>query len=92
MSAYNLEQRFGVLDIDESNRIREFREKAKGDGIYNYLLHKFENMKLTDKTFDRKDFNLQEYTNQSFGKEHLLEKLLHHMSDQRSWNAIFFLC
>lgn len=46
------------------------REKAKGDGIYNYLLHKFENLKLIDKTFDRGNFNLQEYTNQSFGVYH----------------------
>lgn len=46
------------------------REKAKGDGIYNYLLHKFEDLKLTDKTFDKGDFNLQEYTNQSFGVYH----------------------
>ena len=46
------------------------REKAKGDGIYNYLLHKFENLKLTDKVFDRQDFNLQEYTNLSFGVYH----------------------
>ena len=43
------------------------REKAKGDGIYNYLLHKFSNIENTDKTFDRKDFSLQEYTNRSFG-------------------------
>ena len=43
------------------------REKAKGDGIYNYLLHKFENMKLTDEIFDKGDFNLQEYSNRSFG-------------------------
>lgn len=46
------------------------KEKAKGDGIYNYLLHKFENMKLTDTTFDKGDFNLQEYTNLSFGVYH----------------------
>ena len=46
------------------------KEKAKGDGIYNYLLHKFENLKLTDKTFDKGDFNLQEYTNLSFGVYH----------------------
>lgn len=46
------------------------REKAKGNGIYNYLLHKFDNLKLTDKTFERGDFNLQEYTNQSFGVYH----------------------
>lgn len=46
------------------------KEKAKGNGIYNYLLHKFENLKLTEKTFNRGDFNLQEYTNQSFGVYH----------------------
>ena len=46
------------------------REKAKGDGIYNYLLHKFENLKLTDKTFDKGNFDLQEYTNLSFGVYH----------------------
>ena len=46
------------------------KEKAKGDGIYNYLLHKFDDMKVTDKTFDKGDFNLQEYTKQSFGIYH----------------------
>ena len=43
------------------------REKAKGDEIYNYLLHKFEDLKLSDKTFDKGDFNLQQYTKRSFG-------------------------
>lgn len=46
------------------------REKAKGDGIYDYLLHKFQDLKLTDKIFDKGNFNLQEYTNQSFGVYH----------------------
>lgn len=46
------------------------REKAKGDDIYNYLLHKFSNLELSDETFDRKDFNLQEYSKQSFGVYH----------------------
>jgi len=46
------------------------REKAKGDGIYNYLLHKFKDLKLTDNIFDKGDFDLQEYTNQSFGVYH----------------------
>ena len=32
MSAYNAGQRFGVLDIDESGLVREFREKTQGDG------------------------------------------------------------
>ena len=32
ISAYNPGQRFGVLDIDESGSIREFREKTQGDG------------------------------------------------------------
>ena len=43
------------------------REKAKGDEVYTYLLHKFENLRLTDKVFDKGDFNLQEHTNKSFG-------------------------
>lgn len=46
------------------------REKAKGKDIYNYLLHKFEDLKLTNKTFEKGDFNLQEYTNKSFGVYH----------------------
>lgn len=46
------------------------REKAKGDDIYTFLLHKFENVKLTDKEFDKQGFNLQEYTNLSFGIYH----------------------
>ncbi|WP_455804930.1 glucose-1-phosphate cytidylyltransferase [Clostridium butyricum] len=32
MSAYNVGQRFGVLDIDSEGRIKAFREKAKDDG------------------------------------------------------------
>ena len=43
------------------------KEKAKGDGIYNYLLHKFEDMKHTDEIFDKGNFNLQEYSSRSFG-------------------------
>jgi len=46
------------------------REKAKGGGIYNYLLHKFKDLKLTDKIFDKGDFDLQKYNNQSFGVYH----------------------
>lgn len=46
------------------------REKAKGDGIYNYLLHKFEKLKLTDQSFDKGDFDLQAYTTLSFGVFH----------------------
>lgn len=32
MTAYNVGQRFGVLDIDNSGKINAFREKAKDDG------------------------------------------------------------
>ena len=46
------------------------KEKAKGEDIYTFLLHKFENLKLTEKTFDKGDFDLQEYTNLSFGVYH----------------------
>ena len=46
------------------------REKQKGDDIYTYLLHKFEDLYVIDKPFDRGDFDLQEYNNQSFGVYH----------------------
>lgn len=46
------------------------KEKAKGDGIYNYLLHKFQNLKLTNEAFDKGDFDLQKYSNESFGVYH----------------------
>lgn len=46
------------------------REKAKGNDIYTFLLHKFENVQLTNKPFDKQDFNLQDYTNLSFGIYH----------------------
>ena len=46
------------------------REKAKGEGIYNYLLHNFNDLKLTEKNFDKGDFNLQEYSKESFGVYH----------------------
>lgn len=32
MSAHNANQRFGVLDIDETGKINDFREKTRGDG------------------------------------------------------------
>lgn len=32
LSAYNADQRFGVLDLDEHGQVREFREKTSGDG------------------------------------------------------------
>ena len=42
-------------------------EKQKGKEIYTYTLHKFKNLKLTNKTFKKPEFNLQEYANRSFG-------------------------
>ena len=32
ISAYNTDQRFGVLDVEPDGRIKEFREKLQGDG------------------------------------------------------------
>lgn len=43
------------------------REKAKGDIEYLYILHKFEDLKLTNNPFDKGDFDLKEYTSRSFG-------------------------
>ncbi len=46
------------------------KEKSKGKEIYNYLLHKFEKLEITQQNFDRGDFNLEKYTNLSFGVYH----------------------
>ena len=42
-------------------------EKAKGDDIYTYTLHKFKNLKMIDDKFKKPNFNLQEFANRSFG-------------------------
>ena len=34
---------------------------------YNYLLHKINEIELSDKTFDKGDFNIKEYASRSFG-------------------------
>jgi predicted DNA-binding transcriptional regulator YafY len=46
------------------------REKKKGKDIYTYLLHKFEDIRVSLETFDKGDFDLQEYSNKSFGVYH----------------------
>ncbi len=43
------------------------REEEKGPDPYNYLLHKFKEVKLTNQTFDKGDFNLKEFSEKSFG-------------------------
>lgn len=43
------------------------REKAKGNDEYNYVLHKLQNVKVLDDKFDAQGFNLQEYSQKSFG-------------------------
>lgn len=42
-------------------------EKEKGNEIYTYTLHKFKDLKMTQEKFKKYDFNLQEFTNRSFG-------------------------
>lgn len=43
------------------------RERAKGDIEYLYILHKFDDLKLSEKTFNKEGFDLNEYTSRSFG-------------------------
>lgn len=43
------------------------KEESKGNEEYNYVLHKLQNIKLLDEKFEPKDFNLQEYSQKSFG-------------------------
>ena len=42
-------------------------EKAKGDDIYTYTLHKFKSLKMSNDKFKKPNFNLQEFANRSFG-------------------------
>ena len=46
------------------------RETEKGNGEYNYLLHKMKETKITHNKFDSKEFNIKNYANQSFGIYH----------------------
>lgn len=43
------------------------REKAKGNDIYTYLLHKLDKIELTKENFERGAFDLKEYSKRSFG-------------------------
>jgi len=46
------------------------REKEKGKGEYNYLLHKLKDVRLTNQSFSSDGFDMKEYANQSFGVYH----------------------
>ena len=41
--------------------------EGKKTNPYCYLLHKFSNVQITRETFDKGDFNLEEFSNKSFG-------------------------
>ncbi len=43
------------------------RERAKGDGEYNYVLHKIQNATITNDKFDPNGFDLQEFSKKSYG-------------------------
>lgn len=43
------------------------RERLKDNNIYTFALHKIKNLVLTDKIFDKEDFDLKEYSKRSFG-------------------------
>lgn len=43
------------------------REEAKGQDIYNYILHKLKDVKITQQIFDKGGFNLEEHSQKSFG-------------------------
>jgi predicted DNA-binding transcriptional regulator YafY len=46
------------------------REYEKGPGNFNYSLHKFSKLELSDISFDRGDFDLTEYSQKAFGVYH----------------------
>ena len=43
------------------------RERAKGDGEYNNVLHKIQNATITNDKFDPNGFDLQEFSKKSYG-------------------------
>ena len=43
------------------------KEPKKGKEIYNYILHKIKNIKITDKIFDKGDFDLEAHAKKPFG-------------------------
>ena len=43
------------------------KEPAKGKEIYNFILHKIKNIKITDETFDKGDFDLESHAKRPFG-------------------------
>ena len=43
------------------------KEEAKGTDIYNYILHKLKDVKMTQQVFDKNGFNLEEHSKKSFG-------------------------
>lgn len=43
------------------------REPEKGQGEFNYLLHKLKNLKISDEKFDPQGFDLQKFAQKSFG-------------------------
>lgn len=43
------------------------KDEGKGSEAYNYLLHKFSNIKITDIGFEKGDFDLKEYSQKAFG-------------------------
>ncbi len=45
-------------------------EEEKGTNPYCYLLHKFSEVKITDETFNKGNFNLEEFSKKSFGVYH----------------------
>ena len=66
VSAYNVGQRFGVLDIDDHGRITQFREKARGDGSLvniGYMVCNPENINgknlLSDGAYNSENVNRQ---------------------------------
>ena len=41
--------------------------EGNSENPYNYLLHKIREIEITEKTFDKGDFDIKEYANRSFG-------------------------
>ena len=56
-----------IIPSGDLHALSIIEEQAKGDGIYNYILHKIKDLRITNEYFDNEDFDLESYSKRSFG-------------------------
>ncbi len=63
----NKEKVLSPLGIIYGSNVHLIAMEGNGKHPYNYSMHRFSKVEITNKTFDKGDFNIKEYANRSFG-------------------------